>query len=186
MNGRRLLFLVIIVLFLAYFFWPSHFIMDGTRLVKLKVQKIRGMYYYADFLTIPDGVTEIGDEALKGCAAPETVIIPAGVKRIGNSAFSGCNMNHLVFLEGVKELGDYAFSDCEYLNHVMINKGMTKIGNRAFSGCSSLKDITIPESVTEIGQDAFEGCPPNLTIYAPRGSKAQAYALENHISWARE
>ena len=48
--------------------------------------------------------------------------------------------------------------------------------------CDALTTVVIPESVTEIGLCAFYEC-PNLTIHAPKGSKAEEYAKENNISF---
>ena len=39
---------------------------------------------------IPEGVTEIGDNAFKGCTSLESITIPKGVTSIGESAFDGC------------------------------------------------------------------------------------------------
>ena len=41
-------------------------------------------------VTIPDGVTSIGDRAFYGCSGLTSVTIPVGVMSIGGSAFSGC------------------------------------------------------------------------------------------------
>lgn len=43
-------------------------------------------------------------------------------------------------------------------------------------------DVVIPEGVTSIGENAFSNC-PNLTIHAPAGSCAEAYAKENKIKF---
>jgi hypothetical protein len=39
---------------------------------------------------IPEGVTEIGNRAFKGCRAIKTDCLPTSVKKIGTGAFSGC------------------------------------------------------------------------------------------------
>lgn len=82
--------------------------------------------------------------------------------------------------EGVTVIGEDAFSGCDSITSVVIPKGVTKIGDNAFSGCEGLKSLIIPKGLKKIGEDAFEGC-TNLTIHAPRGSKAEEYAEENGI-----
>lgn len=42
-------------------------------------------------VTIPKGVTTIGDSAFSGCRGLTSVTIPKSVTSIGNEAFSECN-----------------------------------------------------------------------------------------------
>ena len=42
-------------------------------------------------MTIPDGVTSIGDGAFSGCRSLTSVTIPSSVTSIGGSAFSYCS-----------------------------------------------------------------------------------------------
>ncbi|MBQ1616653.1 MAG: leucine-rich repeat protein, partial [Ruminococcus sp.] len=52
----------------------------------------------------------------------------------------------------------------------------------AFKGCTSLEKIEIPNPETSIGRSAFSNC-PELTIYAPKGSKAETFARANNIKY---
>lgn len=88
----------------------------------------------------------------------------------------------VVIPEGVTRIGWYAFLGCSSLTSVVIPEGVTKIGDRAFYNCNSLMSVVIPESVTKIGDLAFAECPV-LTIHAPKGSKAEAYAKKNGIQF---
>ena len=86
-------------------------------------------------------------------------IIPEGVTEIGNDAFHGCtSLESITIPEGVTKIGYGSFSRCTSLKSITIPKSVTKIGNSAFKGCKSLKSITIPESVMEIDSLAFLGC----------------------------
>ena len=87
-------------------------------------------------VTIPDGVTYIGDEAFKDCRGIKSVAIPKTVVGIGNKAFFNCS----------------SLSDIELPNIV------TDIGWEAFRGCASLKSINIPNSVKLIDHGAFADC----------------------------
>ena len=67
-------------------------------------------------ITIPEGVTKIGDRAFKDCAGLSGIIIPAGVKSIGSQAFSGCvGLERLVFPSSVEEIASDAFENCPRL-----------------------------------------------------------------------
>ncbi len=109
-------------------------------------------------VTIPAGVTRIGDWAFEDCSSLTSVTIPAGVTSIGNQAFSGCSsLTSVTIPAGVTSIGDWAFSRCRSLTSVTIPAGVTRIGDYAFSGCSSLTSMTIPAGVTSIGGGAFNG-----------------------------
>ena len=110
-------------------------------------------------MTIPAGVTEIGEWAFSGCTGLTNVTIPAGVTEIGEWAFQGCTgLASVTIPAGVTEIGEWAFQGCTGLISVTIPEGVTKIGHFAFKDCTGLTGVTVPESVTEIGGCAFRGC----------------------------
>ncbi|MBR3795899.1 MAG: leucine-rich repeat domain-containing protein [Clostridia bacterium] len=82
------------------------------------------------------------------------------------------------FPNGVTLIDGYAFFNCASLTEIAIPDGVTEIAYSAFEGCSALKQITIPGSVVKIADDAFSGC-RDITIIAPVGSAAQAFAQAN-------
>ena len=94
-------------------------------------------------VVIPDGVTNIADNAFVGCSGLTSVAIPNSVTSIGSNAFSGCSG----------------------LTSVTIPDGVTSIGDYTFSGCSGLTSVTIPSSITSIGSDAFSGCEHLTTVH---------------------
>ena len=145
-------------------------------------------------ITIPEGVTEIGDSVFWGCsdltsiAIPETVTsigwdafyncnklthikIPKSVTNIGNGAFSDCSglTGEFVIPEGVTNIGAYIFDGCANLENIIIPEGVTSIGDWAFSGCSNLDSIMIPKSVQSIGPRAFSDCSGLKSIVIPEG-----------------
>jgi len=87
-------------------------------------------------VTIPDGVTSIGDYAFRNCGKLASVIIP----------------------DSVTSIGGYAFADCFRLANLTIPDSVTSIGEGAFYFCRDLTSVTIPNSVTSIGDGAFWGC----------------------------
>ena len=90
---------------------------------------------YIKYVTLPDGLTSIGNYAFCECSALTSITIPNSVTSIGMWAFAGCSA----------------------LTSITIPNSVTIIGYKAFSSCSSLTSITIPNSVTSIDR-AFSYC----------------------------
>jgi hypothetical protein len=143
-------------------------------------------------VVIPDTVTNIGARAFYNCYMITNVTMGNGLTQIGDEAFRGCGWNggwHQVFIPAsVTTIGNLAFADCPIwdiavdplnshftsLNGVLFTKDMTtliqcpavKFGSylmpnsvmnildRAFS-FTSLTDITIGNAVTNLGNGAF-------------------------------
>ena len=99
--------------------------------------------------------------------------IPEGVTSIGNYAFYNCNrLTNIVLPDSVTSIGDSAFCGCTGLTSVTIPASMTSIGSNAFSHCSGLTSVTIPDSVTSIGPSAFYDCSALTDVYYG-GSRAE-------------
>ncbi len=119
-------------------------------------------------VTIPDGVTSIGDDAFFYCMSLTSVTIPASVTSIGDGAFFGCeNLTTATIPESVTRIGNTAFMACKSLTGVTIPKGVTYIGTQTFDGCKSLTSVTIPDSVVDIGDGAFSFCTGLTSVTIP-------------------
>lgn len=135
-------------------------------------------------VTIPnelDGhaVTEIGQQVFQN-AAITSVTIPEGVTAIGDEAFESCtNLTTITIPNSVTSIGSGAFAN-DIFNEITIPDNVQTIGEEAFKGCSNLTTITIGESVSEIGNNAFQGC-TNLTTlnYALPESNWNAIEIGN-------
>ena len=68
-----------------------------------------------------------------------------------------------------------AFDGCSGLTSIALSDGVEEIGEKAFANCFNLKTIEIPASVVNIAWDAFPA-DQELTIRAPKGSEAEAFA----------
>ncbi|MBE6426659.1 MAG: leucine-rich repeat domain-containing protein, partial [Planctomycetaceae bacterium] len=127
---------------------------------------------YASSVTIPHGVTSIGNEAFGGCDSLTSVTIPNSVTSIGVRAFAGCGKlteiqvsagnTHFKSVDGILFSADgktlIQVPAGKGLTEYTIPDGVTSIGNKAFSRCWRLTSVTIPDSVTSIGKDAFSHC----------------------------
>ena len=120
------------------------------------------------YVTIPNGVTEIGNSAL-ATSHLEGVTIPEGVTKIGKRAFAGSLIESVTIPSTIEYIGENAFS-CHFIKSITIINGVTEISDKAFAGCGSLNYVYIPNSVKRIGNEAFAGSPSRLKyISLPEG-----------------
>ena len=119
------------------------------------------------FVTIPNSVTAIGEEAFYLCSSLQSVTIPDSVRDIGDGAFSSCPKLSLILSSEksfrlIKRLlinkAGRLISCLSNSEHISIPDSVTAIGNYAFGWCSSLQSVVIPDSVTAIGNRAFYEC----------------------------
>ena len=143
-------------------------------------------------VTVPEGVTAVGDYAFECCSRLEKIYLPDSLNSIGDGAFSGCGKMYLVdmqdnietigkgaflfcgsltFLrlpEKLRSVGEFAFSNCTALSDVVFRgSSITSLPDRAFYQCESLTHAAIPESVTAIGKRTFAGCSSIGSFYFP-------------------
>ena len=107
------------------------------------------------------------------------------VSAVGNDAFNRCTSLLTANIPECEFIGHTAFTSCSKLESVYA-PNVRIVGNMAFLNCSKLSEIHIPPTVEKItGKAVFKGC-KELTIYAPAGSVAEAYAKANKIPFIAE
>lgn len=112
----------------------------------------------ADFI-IPEGVTEIGQDAFTYCYGLMNVTVPSTLRTTGTNAFSYCQaLNTITFPNAFTTMAASTFESCSALQEFSIPSSMTSIPSKAFKSCASLGYIVIPSGITEIGTEAFSGC----------------------------
>ncbi len=101
----------------------------------------------------------IGDVYAGYTGDGDSVSIPAGVTGIGDRAFYRNGNIHSVDLpSSLTDIGEFAFARSA-LNGITIPEGTKNIDYAAFYMCPNLTDVVIPESVDSVALGAFEGTP---------------------------
>lgn len=134
-------------------------------------------------VTLPDGITQIGNYAFSGCTNLESINIPNGVESIRQSAFYRCSsLKSITFPSTLETIGGDSFAECTSLAAVRIPVSVTSIGEAAFCHCTALTEITFDHAYSSqlsIGHGAFSpyddgsygppASPINLvtTVYVP-------------------
>ena len=70
-------------------------------------------------VSLPKGITSIGNYAFYGCSALTSITLPSKVKTIGEGAFVMCEgLKSITIPKSVSKINEYAFTVCETLKHV--------------------------------------------------------------------
>lgn len=129
----------------------------------LPVRKIAGLAFYegvaVEELTLPEGVTELEENALYYCTALQKLTLPASLTKLGDKCFSWCSaLQEVTLPNGITELPAYCFNQCTSLQTLTVKGTLTAVGARAFSGCEALQSVPFTRNLRSVGDFAFRGC----------------------------
>ena len=149
-------------------------------------------------VVLPKTLRAIGRNAFAGTQIEE-IDIPEGVQKIEKRLFAMClQLRSIKLPSSVEQIALDAFDSCIHLETINIPAKVKRIPKDMFnspwygikypSACIGLKHIYIEGENTQIEADAFRtyDVPEMLTIHAPAGSYAEAYAKENNIPFVAE
>ncbi|MDD7754208.1 MAG: leucine-rich repeat domain-containing protein, partial [Clostridiales bacterium] len=112
-------------------------------------------------ITIPEGVTSIGNSCFKKCRSLTSIELPSSLINIGDEAFCNTHISTITIPEGVTSIGDYCFTYCESLTSIQLPSSLLSIGRYAFcheydwESKVPLKQVEVPKNC-KIGNKAFE------------------------------
>lgn len=124
-------------------------------------------------VTIPNSVKSIGQDAFKDCTNLSSVSLGNGLIEMGSYAFSSCGVTSITIPGSLKAIPSSAFKNCTFLKNVIISEGVAKINDGgsqsdgAFYGCTSLKSVSVPSTMSIIGSRAFFRCTALNNITVP-------------------
>ena len=138
-------------------------------------------------ITVPEGVTSIGDYAFDGCKFLKEIEIPNSVTSLGKRALSACtSLEEINIPNSITKIGKFAFMDCLSLRIICLPNSITSLDDFVFSKCSSLEEVCIPNSVTSIGNFTFSKCSGLRKVIIPEGVKSIGNSAFNRCKCIQE
>lgn len=188
MQKRHLMTLLALVLalFALVLLHPTASAAEEEELSGANIQNgvLLGYYGTEGNINLPNTVTKINDDALKGNKKIVSVTIPGSVKDIGNNAFQGCpNLKEIIFTNPDRNNNNLiirvsAFQDCPNLTTCEIPARAYQVVGNIFKGCTSLTEVKVnaanPYYFTQDG--VLFG--PALVNYKPQYE--DAYTLQSY------
>jgi hypothetical protein len=138
-------------------------------------------------------VKTIDNNAFQGCENLTSVTIPDGVTTIGESAFASCPKLSAISVSpentNFSSEDGVLYDKGQFVLHTYpagkkditftIPSSVTTIGGYAFQGCDSLATLTISGAVTTIGGGAFAACPNLSEIHVSQANTS--YVSDNGV-----
>lgn len=91
-------------------------------------------------------VKQIDSYAFFNCQGITSVTLPEGITAIGDQAFSHCYaMTSVNLPQTLTRIGDYAFEFCEDMTSITLPKSLTSLGYSVFQECRGLQEIAVDE-----------------------------------------
>ena len=122
-------------------------------------------------ITVPSGLTELGNYACAQCALLTSVTIPDSVVTVGQYAFNGCTgLTTVEIGSGCTTLSSYAFNNC---------KAVTTIICKAASPPSTANTTFGSNTTNYVGRNSYQAGTNKL--YVPYG-KSSAYSSSGYFA----
>ncbi len=150
--------------------------LDGKKVVSIGEAAFADNYKLKK-VTLPAGVTAIGEGAFQNCLSLTEATIgqggaPAGRSAaactVGAEAFQNCiRLARVTLPDGVVCIGRQAFQGCVALTGIALPQSLASLEAEAFSGCERLSQVAIPQGVTRIEDQVFQGCKELTSVALP-------------------
>jgi len=163
---------------------------DGHKVVSIgNIEFEQPVFHHSDELleevVIPDTVQSIASMAFYGIKNLKKVDFGNGLTEIWAQAFMDTGLEEIELPESLTTIGEGAFRSTK-LKKVELPKSLTYLGHNVFGGCKYLVDVKIASTTVEFGKGVFVATADDITITAPAGSTAEAYANEYELSFVAQ
>jgi hypothetical protein len=109
-------------------------------------------------VSIPCGITSIGEYAFNDCLRLPGIAIPSSVTNIGFCAFSYCvSLTNVEIPSSVNSIGDYAFYGCDNLTSATFGYGVGSIAYGLFAECTDLTSVLFTGNAPSVIGDSGDG-----------------------------
>lgn len=136
-------------------------------------------------VTIPESVTEIGEEAFMDCTDLKEVNFAGSTAYLGERAFKNCTGLTEMYVPASGILYDGTFAGCTKLAGVALEYGNMYVEEGAFSGCTSLEYIYLPASIEQIYTKDFKGL-KDVAVAGLKDSVAERFATQMGFKFEAE
>lgn len=150
----------------------DYFVIQDDRLIECVNKEILSA-------VIPEGVTEIAENAFYGCNNLSAVSFPQSLKKIRDSAFKNCISLTQIDLSYIEILGAYVFNGCISLESVKFGSDIGYLCNGTFENCILLKEIMLPENIVYVGCECFKDCISLKSVEMGNVMEIDTSAFEN-------
>lgn len=135
-------------------------------------------------VTVPEGVTAIGEYSFAKCVQLESVTLPATLKTMGEGAFMGSALKTLPLptLSALTEISDSAFAACTGLTEVTVPAYIKTVGKGAFADCTAIHTVVLSEGVEILKDQAFQNTTALKSITLP-STFTNTDPLEDFVFW---
>ena len=179
---------------------PAYAKVDGVtyQVAQIEPNAFEGAVFLSS-VTIPEGVTAIGESAFAGCTNLKSVSLPSTLKTIDYAAFKGTALESITIPESVIIIGGEAFADCASLTSVELRGTPAVAESAGIEGTTSLSaEGELAEDGNPSSNDAVDSLSPyiaspslnkvgsfmNFDVVGRRNASGQYWTINEHTESA--
>lgn len=141
------------------------------------------------FVQIPEGITELGEEAFACFEELQRIVLPFSLRKISWKAFEYCSdLCEIEIPKGVERIEEFAFSHCERLENIFILGEHTIVEKDAFIACENFNIIAphadlseFPEFYRIMAVFGYAYATESLkVVYSPMSERSHLQFLEGN------